>query len=50
MWIRSEDEIIFWEVAPCSMVEVYRRFRGVYCLHHHGALMIDVNLANIDVN
>jgi hypothetical protein len=22
-----------WVVAPYSLVEVYRRFRGVYCLH-----------------
>jgi hypothetical protein len=24
----------FWDIAPCSLVEVGRRFRGVYCLHH----------------
>jgi hypothetical protein len=24
----------FWDIAPCSLVEVDRRFRGVYCLHH----------------
>jgi hypothetical protein len=27
---------VLWVVAPCSLVEVYRRFRGVYCLHHQG--------------
>jgi hypothetical protein len=27
---------VFWVVAPCSMVEVYRRFRGSCCLHHQG--------------
>jgi ribosomal protein S12 len=26
-----------WDVAPCSHVEVDRRFRGVYCLHHQGS-------------
>jgi hypothetical protein len=26
----------FWDVAPCSLVEVDRRFRGVYCLLFHG--------------
>jgi hypothetical protein len=26
----------FWDVAPCSLVEVYRRFRGACCLHHQG--------------
>jgi hypothetical protein len=25
-----------WDVAPCSHVEVDRRFRGAYCLHHQG--------------
>jgi hypothetical protein len=23
---------VFWDVAPCSLGEVYRRFRGAYCL------------------
>jgi hypothetical protein len=27
---------IFWDVAPCSQVEVDRRFRGAYLLHHQG--------------
>jgi hypothetical protein len=25
---------VFWVVAPCSLVEVYQRFRGPCCLHH----------------
>jgi hypothetical protein len=25
---------VFWVVSPCSLVEVYRRFIGAYCLHH----------------
>jgi hypothetical protein len=25
---------VFWVVAPYSLVEVYRRFRGACCLHH----------------
>jgi hypothetical protein len=24
---------VFWDVAPCSLVEVYQRFRGSYSLH-----------------
>jgi hypothetical protein len=24
----------FWDVAPCCLVDVDRRFRGAYCLHH----------------
>jgi hypothetical protein len=27
---------VFWVVAPCSLVEVYQRFRGPYCLHYQG--------------
>jgi hypothetical protein len=27
---------VFWDVAPCSYVEVDRRFRGTYCIHHLG--------------
>jgi hypothetical protein len=25
---------VFWVVAPCSTVEVYRLFRGANCPHH----------------
>jgi hypothetical protein len=25
----------FWDITPCSLVGVGRRFRGVYCLHPH---------------
>jgi hypothetical protein len=25
---------VFWAVAPCSLVEVYQRFRGACCLQH----------------
>jgi hypothetical protein len=27
---------VFWVVAPCILIEVYRRFRGACCLHHQG--------------
>jgi hypothetical protein len=27
---------VFWVVAPCSLVVVYRRFSGPCCLHHQG--------------
>jgi hypothetical protein len=27
---------VFWVVAPCSLVEVYRRFRGACCRHYQG--------------
>jgi hypothetical protein len=29
---------VFRGVAPCSLVEVYRRFRGSCCLHRQGSL------------
>lgn len=34
--------ITFWDTAPCSLLEVYRRFGGEYCLHHQGDPMIMV--------
>jgi hypothetical protein len=27
---------VFWDVAPCGLVEVYRRFRGAFCLYNQG--------------
>jgi hypothetical protein len=24
---------VFWVLAPCSLIEIDRRFRGAYCLH-----------------
>jgi hypothetical protein len=30
---------VFWDIAPCSFVEVNRRFGGTYCLHHQGDVM-----------
>jgi hypothetical protein len=29
---------VFWDVAPCSHVEVDRRFRGAYCLQRQGVI------------
>jgi hypothetical protein len=28
--------VVFWDVAQCSFVEVYRRFTDAHCLHHQG--------------
>jgi hypothetical protein len=25
----------FRDFTPCSLLQVWRRFRGAYCLHHH---------------
>jgi hypothetical protein len=27
---------VFWVVAPCSLVEVYQRFRDACCFHRQG--------------
>jgi hypothetical protein len=32
----STKMAVFWVVAPCSLLEVYERFRGPCCLHHQG--------------
>jgi hypothetical protein len=35
----SMNMAVFWDVAPCSLVESDRRFRDAYCLYrqgHHG--------------
>jgi hypothetical protein len=34
----------FWDVVLCSLVEVYRRFRGAYYLHHQG-LMTEASIS-----
>jgi hypothetical protein len=26
----------FWDIEPCSLIEVERRFRGAHCLLHQG--------------
>jgi hypothetical protein len=32
----STQMAVFWVVVPCSLVDVYRRFRDTCCLHHQG--------------
>jgi hypothetical protein len=32
----SKKMAVFSVVAPCSLVEVYQRFRRTCCLHHQG--------------
>jgi hypothetical protein len=38
------EATVLWEFAPCSLVEVNRRFTGVSCLHHQGDRLISVSL------
>jgi hypothetical protein len=38
LWlIGGQKMTVFWDVAPCSFVEIDRRFRGAYCLQHQGS-------------
>jgi hypothetical protein len=39
---------VFWDVAPCSQVEIGRRFRGSYCLI--SLMMEAVNTSETKVN
>jgi len=43
----------FWDVAPCSLVEVERRFKSAYWLHHqsddHPVNGSSTNLWNVDL-
>jgi hypothetical protein len=32
---------VSWDVAPCSLVDIDRRFREAYYLHHQDALMME---------
>jgi hypothetical protein len=45
--------LVFWDIAPCSHIEVHRRLRGANCLHHQGdnALMMEaVRTSETSVN
>jgi hypothetical protein len=32
----SMEMTVFWDVEPCGGVDIDRRFREAYCLHHQG--------------
>jgi hypothetical protein len=32
--VASMNVTTFWDVMTCRLVEIDRRFRGAYCLHH----------------
>jgi hypothetical protein len=36
LMVVSAKMTVFWVVVPCSLVEVYQRFRGLCCLHPQG--------------
>lgn len=33
---KSMKTTLFWNVASCSLLDIDRHFRGVYCRHHQG--------------
>lgn len=37
-YVNSETRTVFWEVKLCSLIEVYRRFRGT-CFHSYGQII-----------
>jgi hypothetical protein len=30
----SMKKVVFWDVAPCSLVDIDRHFKGVHCLRY----------------
>jgi hypothetical protein len=37
MWyFRFSRRQVFWDIVPCRLVVVDRRFRGAYCIYHQG--------------
>jgi hypothetical protein len=42
--------IVFWDVVPCSLVEVNRRYTGTYCLHHEGDHDDEGSISETSVN
>jgi hypothetical protein len=41
---------VFWDVALYSLVEVYRRFIGAYCLHQRGDCLMMEAVATSDTS
>jgi hypothetical protein len=41
---------VFWDIAPSSLVEVYRYFRGACCLHYQGDMVEAVSTSETSVN
>jgi hypothetical protein len=41
---------VIWIIAPCRVVRVYQRFRGLYCLYHIGLMMEAVQTSETLVN
>jgi hypothetical protein len=40
------ENTVFSGVMPCSLVEVFSRFGGTYCLHSHCLLLVYITYAS----
>jgi hypothetical protein len=34
---------IFWNMTPWNLADFYQCFGGIYCYHHHGQILSEVN-------
>jgi hypothetical protein len=41
---------VFWEVAPCNLIEVGRRFRDVYWLNHDTLMIETVSISEMSIS
>jgi len=41
---------VFWDIPLCNLVEVYRRFRGAYCLRDRPENGYSTYLWNVDLS
>jgi hypothetical protein len=41
---------LFWDVAPCGLVVVYRRFRGACGVHHQALMMATAKASETPLN
>jgi hypothetical protein len=32
--VMSKTMMVFWDVTPCSLIEIDKHFKGAYCLCH----------------
>jgi hypothetical protein len=41
---------VFWDLLPCSQIDVDRRFRGAYCLHHLMTKAVRISETSVNIN
>jgi hypothetical protein len=46
----SKKMTVFWDVVLHSLVEVYRRFTGACCIHHHHPVMEASSTSETSIN